>query len=142
MTRHLTTAAAVLVVSLFSAAMPAQAQFGLSGRGPYAPAYRPGLSPYLNLLRGGDPAANYFLGTLPEFSRRSNAIQFRSAIQELDDRVSQPAGGGDVTEELLPELSQTGHPTAFNNLGSYFGSAQPTRPVQQRSPVRLRGARR
>jgi hypothetical protein len=30
----------------------------------------PTLSPYLNMLRGGDPAANYFLGTLPDFQRR------------------------------------------------------------------------
>jgi len=31
----------------------------------------PALSPYLNLVRGGNPAVNYYLGVLTEFDRRA-----------------------------------------------------------------------
>src|SRR4051794_41899513 len=84
----------------------------------YGPGYRPQLSPYLNLLRGGDPAANYYLGTLPEFQRRANAQTFSSEISELDRRVL----GNVPTEEtrLFQPLPGSGHPTAFGNTGSYF----------------------
>src|SRR5262249_13009686 len=50
-----------------------------------------GLSPYLNLIRGGDPAANYYLGTIPEQQRRYNAYQTRNALQDLDARTTRPA---------------------------------------------------
>src|ERR687884_711099 len=33
--------------------------------GPFAPTPRPAFSPALELLRGGNPAVNYFLGTVP-----------------------------------------------------------------------------
>src|SRR3954469_14020477 len=83
----------------------------------YGPGYRPQLSPYLNLLRGGDPAANYYLGTLPEMQRRANAQTFSSEISELDRRVL----GNVPTEEtrLFQPLPGSGHPTAFGNTGSY-----------------------
>jgi hypothetical protein len=87
---------------------------------------RPALSPYLNLIRGGDPAANYFLGTLPEFDRRANAVRFGSAIQDLEERV-----GGDLAlggEAPLALTTATGHPVAFGNTGSYFGGGPAARP--------------
>ena len=36
----------------------------------YGPGYQTQLSPFLNLLRGGDASANYFLGVVPEQQRR------------------------------------------------------------------------
>src|SRR5215467_3564741 len=47
----------------------------------------PNLSPYLNLLRGGNPAANYYLGVVPEVERRNNAATFRAGIQDLAQRI-------------------------------------------------------
>lgn len=111
---------------LLGGASPCLAQRLFYNRVPYGPAYRPGLSPYLNMLRGGDPAANYYLGVLPEINRRQNAVQFGSALRELEDDLAAPAPADE--EGLLPQFSQTGHPTAFNNLGGYFGNSGPRLP--------------
>src|SRR5262245_50914336 len=62
-------------------------------------ATRPNLSPFLNLLRGGSPAANYYLGVIPERDRRFTDTQFRSAIQDLERRT-EPVPSS--TDELLP----------------------------------------
>jgi len=87
----------------------------------------PLLSPYLNLLRGGDPAANYFLGVVPEARQRQYNAQFANAVYNLDRSIYQPAEGDE-----LPEITTTtGHPTAFMNTGSYFGSMNPPRSAAQ-----------
>jgi len=75
------------------------------------------LSPYLNLLRGGDPAANYFLGVIPERERRANDQIFRSEIQELQRREEEVGTAG--VSSVLPG---TGHPVLFNNTYTYFNS--------------------
>jgi hypothetical protein len=81
----------------------------------------PNLSPYLNLLRGGNPAANYYLGVVPEVERRNNAAAFRAGIQDLAQRIENPVAEG---EQLFPNLPQTGHPVQFFNFSTYFGSSQ------------------
>jgi hypothetical protein len=83
-------------------------QFSPYARPNYVGSPRPVLSPYLNLLRGGNPAANYFLGVLPEFERRANAYQFSTLVVTVT----------------------TGHPTAFGNTAGYFGSGPGQRPTQ------------
>src|SRR5713226_1658932 len=88
MTRHYSAVllAGVTVILLFSGAASAQPHPYNQPR--YGVGYQPPLSPYLNLLRGGNTAANYFLGTVPEIERRQNNQLFRSALQELDQKVS------------------------------------------------------
>jgi hypothetical protein len=88
----------------------------------------PNLSPYLNLLRGGSPAANYYLGVVPEVERRSNAAAFRAGIQDLARSIENPLG---ESEQLFPSLPQTGHPVQFFNYSTYFGTGTPGRPQQQ-----------
>jgi hypothetical protein len=88
------------------------------------------LSPYLNMLRGGNPAANYFLGVLPEFQRRQNARVFGAAIQNLDQRVEAPPATPEELELYTP-LKSTGHATAFNNTLNYF----PRLPTTLRQPA-------
>src|SRR5262245_38574220 len=44
--------------------------------GPFAPTPRPVFSPFLELLRGGNPAANYFLGTVPDLQAQAQAARF------------------------------------------------------------------
>jgi hypothetical protein len=106
---------------------------GASGafRGPNAP-----LSPYLNLLGGGNPATNYY-----NFVRPNTFSPFRSGA------FSPFAGGGggrqtffptlgDIEEEdfqrstkYRPEgekedrvhMAPTGHPAAYGNTMGYFG---------------------
>src|SRR5262245_47566303 len=80
---------------------------------------RPGLSPYLNLIRGGDPAANYYLGVIPEQQRRFNAYQTRSALQDLEARTARPTE--DANDALTKPLNQTGHAVGFGNQLGYFG---------------------
>jgi hypothetical protein len=86
---------------------PQPPQYGLN--------YRPNLSPYLNLLRGGDPAANFFLGTVPEFQRRSDAIQTQSRFRELDEQL-RPDGPLLSGTAPIPNSTQR----YFNNTGGYF----------------------
>jgi hypothetical protein len=85
----------------------------------------PRLSPYLNLLRGGNTAANYFMGVVPEVERRANARLFTNQIQDLERRVQ----GIEEPGELFPRLSETGHPAVFGNYGSYFGTMNQGRPL-------------
>jgi hypothetical protein len=134
--------ASALALGLLSPAV-ANAQYANS---PYGPLYRPGLypygtpglSPYLDLTRGGNRAANYFLGTIPEIERRRNAAVFGAAIQDLERRnvAVEPA-----IEELVPTLPSTGHPVAFMNYYPYYLiGPQPTQPAArpQTAPARTR----
>ena len=138
MKRFLGVAAATLAGVVLAGA-PARAQMVYPYSRPnYGPGYTPMLSPYLNLLRGsttggvgGDvnAATNYFLGTLPEFQRRSQANQFRSAINTLDLQMLNPP----ATEEdllLFRPLMQAGHPTAFNTTLTYFNQMTPSAGVR------------
>jgi hypothetical protein len=112
-----------LVALMLSYAGTARAQFQPPTRPNYGPGYRPQLSPYLNLIRGGDPAANYYLGTLPEFQRRANAQMFSADISELDRRT---LGNVSTLEQRIDQpLPGSGHPTAFGNTLSYFGASNP-----------------
>jgi hypothetical protein len=119
----------------------ASAQFLPPARPNYGPGYRPQLSPYLNLLRGGDPAANYFLGVIPEEQRRYNARVFSADIADLDRRL---LGATAPTEEqrLFTPLPGTGHPTVFGNTGTYFGGSNPYGGPGLRQPTPLPGQRR
>ena len=138
MKRFLGVAAATLAGVVLAGA-PAHAQMVYPYSRPnYGPGYSPMLSPYLNLLRGstlgGTPssvnaATNYFLGTLPEFQRRAQANQFRSAINTLDLQTLSPPA---TEEELLlfRPLMQAGHPTAFNNTLTYFNQTTPVAGVR------------
>jgi hypothetical protein len=103
-----------------------------------APVYRPStqlgprqplLSPYLDLIRGGDPAANYYLGTIPERQRRQNTALFSSQLQSLEQQLAQPVPTTDPIEELFQPGPATGHPTAFMNLGGYFNQGTVRRPM-------------
>jgi hypothetical protein len=99
------------------------------------PGARPGLSPYLDLLRGGNPAINYYLGTLPELDRRANAIQFGSAITDLERRTA-------INSALIEEeagIAPTGHPVYFLNYGSFYNLG-PTRGAAVLAPTSGVGA--
>jgi|SRR5579883_1523533 len=99
----------------------------------YNPQYQP-LSPYLNLLRGGNPAVNYYYGVRPgtpaggmmPFGSTSFNPVFGPRFQYLPqaslamDPAGEPfePGGREVT------LRPAGHPViygnTFNGHGSYF----------------------
>jgi hypothetical protein len=117
----LATFAGFLLLAAGSASAQVTVPYGAPAYGPF---YQPMLSPWLNLLRGGDPAANYFLGVLPEMQRRQNARVFGAAIQTLDQRAAAPAATPEELELYTP-LRSTGHATAFNNTLNYFNTNAP-----------------
>jgi hypothetical protein len=121
---------ACLVLLGMVPALPAQQPYPPAyGRGTIGPYSRPTLSPYLNMLRGGSPSANYFLGVNPEFQRRANTATFSTAIEDLERRANENVVP--EAEDLLPTLPGTGHPVAFNNLGSYFNAT----PTPRQAPI-------
>lgn len=130
---------AALLACLTLGSAPASAQFTYPFRPPqYGPGYQTQLSPYLNLLRGGDPAANYFIGVVPEFQRRQDRNALYSSVQGLANQIPLPPGITD--RDIDVPLSSAGHPTAFGYTGSYFSGNAPTRPVANPFPQRRAGA--
>jgi hypothetical protein len=122
----------------------ASAQLYPSYSSPYGGAYRrmqPALSPYLNLTRSGNPAANYFLGVLPEIERRQVEAMQGAAILDLERRLDTPA----PTEEALPTrlegpLPPTGHAAAFATYSTYYSlPSAPSQAATTRQTLRPRG---
>jgi len=105
---------ASLVLSL--AAGAARAQPGaITPRG--VPGYTtPPVSPYINLLRRGSPAAvNYYGIVRPEF-------QFQNALQNLQQQVT--TLGATAEAEAGPNAPPaTGHAVVFMNYSHYFGGS-------------------
>lgn len=142
MKRLLLPAVAALGFLLAQGAGKAHAQAGpFVQPGPYGYSQygygTPRLSPYLNLLRGGNTAANYYMGVVPEVERRANARMFSTQIQDLERRVQ----GVEEERELFPRLSETGHPAAFMSYSPYFNMGQPGRSAAgsiSRPPARRR----
>jgi hypothetical protein len=89
------------------------------------------------MLRGGDPAANYFLGVVPERQRRVNDRIFQSEIQQLYRRDENGPTAG-----LSSVLPPTGHSAVFNNTFTYFNSYGVRAGVQQQPQAVGAGQRR
>ncbi len=104
-------------------------------------------SPFLQMLRGGDAAANYYGGVLPEQQRRFDSSFLNSKFGTdvaprvdfmVDDRVNL-----DVLEKQLPP---TGHPVGFMIYNSYYNlpnqrsfipyNPRPMIQGQQQMPIR------
>jgi hypothetical protein len=118
MNRRMLLLSALAVLSLAVSTLPAHAQRGARRGAPnYGVGFRPGLSPYLNIIRGGNTGVNYFLGTIPEIERRNNEQALRQGLQSVEQRL----GVTEQDDSLLSPLSTTGHPTTFGNLGTFFG---------------------
>jgi hypothetical protein len=123
MTRTITLAAAVGVILLITAQQaPAQ---GLSANVPnFRPYYRPPLTPYLNIARGGSPALNYYLGTLPDVENRNNFNFLSRELQDLSNRTLITARGESLVEPILPAGPEklTGARPVYGTTGGYFGN--------------------
>lgn len=92
---------------IFAAAARARAQDGQPALGPMA---RPTFSPYLNLLRRGDPVLNYYGLVRPQ-------LELRGSVQQLQQRLS---GQLISEEERASALPATGHPSRFMHYSHYF----------------------
>src|SRR4051812_23548439 len=75
------------------------------------------LSPYLNMLRGGNPAVNYFYGVRPGTQPNAYAGMFGAGNGQRQTFFP----GADYLTDLLDEprdatrVNPTGHPAGFNN---------------------------
>ena len=104
---------------------------------------RPTLSPYLNLLRGGDASSNYYLGVRPEFQRRDDRTNLLTRTKELEQRT------GELSNELEDQENEIqGTPSDFGDTKNYFatpntyyGRVTPGNINQGRPPSRQRGYR-
>jgi hypothetical protein len=96
----------------FLAAASAQAQVVLQQ---YQP--RPTVSPYLNMLRGGNAAINYYGVIRPQ-------MQTAQMLQQLQQQqLVLPAARVNVPltdEDLNLGVPTTGHPVQFMNYGQFF----------------------
>jgi hypothetical protein len=82
------------------------------------------LSPYLNLLRGGNSAVNYYYGVRPGTQPNTFAGMFNQATagprQTFFPVVDTLADLSDDPQDL-GRVGPTGHPVGFNNTLNYFG---------------------
>ncbi len=96
----------------------------------------PALSPYLDIVRGGSPAINYFLGTIPELDRRNFQAGVLSTLPTLEGYALQAQQPADIN--AIPTLNQTGHLSAFQAYGSYYGYGVQQRPYYPYNPAAAR----
>ena len=82
------------------------------------------LSPYLNLLRGGDAAVNYYYGVRPGTQPGAFTGMFNQSAagprQTFFPVVDTLAGLTDDPQAAM-RVAPTGHPVGFNNTLNYFG---------------------
>jgi hypothetical protein len=118
---------AIAALMLLSSSASAQGTNPSSPNG-YAPnMYNRGgqpLSPYLNLLRGGNNAVNYFYGVRPGTQTGPYAGMFNQA--NTGPRLTF-FPGADTMSDLLDDprdatkVAPTGHAATFSNTLNYFG---------------------
>ncbi|HEY7426751.1 MAG TPA: hypothetical protein VH682_21120 [Gemmataceae bacterium] len=98
----------VAILGLLGASLGSQAQAQFAGPS------QPPISPYINILRGGAPAAvNYFNIVQPQ-------LQFNEAIGQLQ---GQQANLGQAITAGSTLGTTTGHPVLFGNYSHYYSRA-------------------
>jgi hypothetical protein len=114
--------------------LPAEAQQRFQP--PFVTPPRQPLSPHLNLLRGGNPAVNYYLGVLPD--QRARALE--ADLYGFPDIPARRRTGLEDLEDTLPSLPETGHAVRFLNYGPFYNLG--TSPAANfLNPQRPRGSR-
>jgi hypothetical protein len=117
MKRRMILVLAIAVWWIPVAALHAQAPIGGFGGG-VGNISRPTVSPYLNIIRGGDPAINYYGLVRPQ-------IAFSRAFQAVDNSVV-------ALQADANQPSQTGQRSSFMTQSRYFmNNSAPSRPPQQ-----------
>jgi hypothetical protein len=122
MKRFIRTALAVPLACMVFAAAPASAQNIYPYQSPrYGPGWQTPLSPYLNLLIPGNVAVNYYGLVEPQFQARQFQNVTTQTLQGMLNQFPLPPGAL-LEEDFNAPMRATGHPTAVNYTGSYFGT--------------------
>lgn len=100
------------LVGLVVVSAPVLAQ----GPGP-SPPRRPALSPYLNLLRGGNSAVNYYGLVRPQNEFRAANNQLQNSVNRLQSEIDQTQA---LQQSGISQLQATGHKSGFNTHRAYF----------------------
>jgi hypothetical protein len=100
----------------------------------------PALSPWLNLVRSGNPAIELYLGTLPEMDRRWFQGAVVSTLPTLENFMLQQQQAVPPDIFGIPTLPATGHGAGFGVYGTYFGPNMPQRPFYPYNPSQGRPA--
>lgn len=120
MKRHFLAA----LVLLLPATAVAQVRSGFSPFVPPTPL--PRVTPYIGLLRGGNPAANYYLLVQPEVRRE---MDMRLTTPYLSSDLAPPTKARPAEDDALITIEpQSGHGAGFMMTNPYF-----TYPTRQRS---------
>ena len=114
--------AALALWGIASAQAPGPTNPGSPAPNAYSRASQP-LSPYLNLLRGGNSAVNYFYGVRPG----TQAGAFNGMFGQSGGPRQTFFPGADTLADLLDDprdigkVGPTGHAAGFDNTLNYFG---------------------
>lgn len=137
--RYVCLVAAAFVLLAFPASR-VHAQVGPRIPPQYGVGLRPTLSPYLNLLRGGDTASNYYLGVRTEFQRRDDRTNLLTRTRELENRTADIENQEENIIEGTPsDFGDTR--TYFAAPNTYYNRVTPGNINQGRPPSRQRGGR-
>ncbi len=108
-TRYHWAIAALLIVA-FADSASAQSRPNKAFANARSPAMsRPSISPYLNLLRQGNPALNYYGLVKPEQEFRAANDQFRNQVGQVQQKLEQR----EEEKEATSNLGITGHRVRF-----------------------------
>ncbi len=114
-------------LALLASASVASAQGTAANKPNFGPYYRPQLTPYLNLARGGSPGINYFLGTLPEIQTRRNFGVLDNSLQELELKTANAAREENVVDPISKTMTSVYGNTlgVYGNTGTFYGTNGP-----------------
>jgi hypothetical protein len=106
-----TTGLAVAAVLVLGSAAKAQAP------GQYRPGSSPAYSPYLNLLRPGNPATNYYGLVRPQIDTANSINALQQQYNSLRSDINAP-----IEQVMAPPT--TGHGAVFMSYSRYFPGIQ------------------
>ncbi len=111
---------AIVVCAWAGTVQPAQAQF-IYTQPQTSPFYRPPVSPYLNVLRGGPlgAATGYFTITRPQIQAFGQIQALQSDLLSLQQGAALTPPTGTTTTPGATGVT-TGHPVTFFNYGRYY----------------------
>lgn len=81
---------------------------------------RPTVSPYLNLMRGGLPAVNYYGLVRPQIELEQSMLQIQQLQQVQSGMLNSPLGQQPTVTPLV-----TGHGASFFNTSHYYPMRYP-----------------